>query len=197
MIDQRLVNYIKLELSKGISLNQIKQKLLSKGWLNYDIDKAINLATQNISSAIPTYNSYKESSPKPHKFWIFFVLIGVFLIAAGIFIYPSLIGEKSNETNLSLIENSTLECKIQSQVTEITLLKGVSGSVSASGFQGGADEVSWKIEDSDVALVNQSSGTLVMVEAKEVGSTKIIITDNALGSDCTTSIDIEVTSIYD
>ena len=49
MVDPRIIDYIKSQLSRRVSVNQIKQSLLSQGWSNYDIDQAINLALQNNS----------------------------------------------------------------------------------------------------------------------------------------------------
>lgn len=44
MVDQRLLDYIKTNLSRGISLEEIRKTLLSYGWSNKDIDEAVNLA---------------------------------------------------------------------------------------------------------------------------------------------------------
>lgn len=100
------------------------------------------------------------------------------------------------DTESELAENSDSECKIKMGTTKIELYEGVGSTLGVSGFKGSPEEVSWKIENSTIASVNQSSGTLVMLEAKKKGLTKIIVTDNAVGVDCTNSIDLEVTSYY-
>lgn len=85
MIDRRLVDYIKSELSKSTSLEQIRQNLLSKGWSNYDINEAMNLATQQKTLSAPPV-TYKEPAKKTPKKGIIFILI-VIVIIGGIFAF--------------------------------------------------------------------------------------------------------------
>lgn len=47
MADKRVIDYIKSQLSRGVSINQIKQNLLAQGWSYSSIDSAIDLAMQN------------------------------------------------------------------------------------------------------------------------------------------------------
>jgi hypothetical protein len=56
MPNQKLVNYVKYEMSKGISLQDIKRTLLSQGLSEHEIDEAISLAMQQIifSTSKPT-----------------------------------------------------------------------------------------------------------------------------------------------
>ncbi len=100
MVDQRLINYIKSELSRGTSLNKIKQRLLSQGWSNYDINNAISLATQQKTfPTIPTssLSSYEESVKKS-KFWIILVL-GVVIIG-GAFTFFMLTEKEASKTTV-------------------------------------------------------------------------------------------------
>lgn len=46
MADPRLIKYIQTSLSRNIPIEQIKGILSSKGWKDFDINEAINLATQ-------------------------------------------------------------------------------------------------------------------------------------------------------
>ena len=146
------------------------------------------------------YNSPQER-PSNKIFWILGIILFIF-IAALVYLFINVPnfdeaspGSNNGGTELPG-ENSNLKCKLQSQIVGISLLEGVSGSVSISGFQGNANQVSWDTEDSNIASVNQSSGAKVMIRAKNAGSTKIIVTDNAVGSDCAVSIIVDVTSIY-
>ncbi len=95
MVDPRLVNYIKSQLSKG-SLEQIRQILISRGWPDYQIKPAIELATQQVDSAVrgfehqinfnPTQTSQSYQEPvkeKSSKLWIL-LASGIVLIAGGV-----------------------------------------------------------------------------------------------------------------
>ncbi len=42
MKKEDLENYIRLNLKRGLSLEEIRQKLLSSGFFDYDIDEAIS-----------------------------------------------------------------------------------------------------------------------------------------------------------
>lgn len=96
MIEQRLVDYIKTNLSKGFSLEQVKKKLLASGWPEYDVNEAINLSQQETSSPTikPTTKTSKPvNSPikKPVKkssktLWVVLIII-IVLIGGGIFAF--------------------------------------------------------------------------------------------------------------
>ncbi|MEM2955044.1 MAG: hypothetical protein QW625_03800 [Candidatus Nanoarchaeia archaeon] len=85
MADPRLIDYlikyIKLNLSRGASLEQIKQSLLAQGWSNYDINTALNLAVQQTFPKPIEYNALAKKSSKP---WIILVLVVAFVIIGSI-----------------------------------------------------------------------------------------------------------------
>ncbi|MCH8328795.1 MAG: hypothetical protein IIB81_00190 [Nanoarchaeota archaeon] len=84
MEDARLIAYIKLQLSKGVSLEQIRQKLISVGWQEYYINQAIGLVKQQTeSNEGQTQPSYKEIPKESSNSWIL-LASGVFLIISGI-----------------------------------------------------------------------------------------------------------------
>jgi len=98
MVDQRLVNYIKSEISKGTSLEQIKQRLLSRGWSEYDINEALSLAMQQRTfPTIPKPTIYKQPTKKSSKLWII-VLVVAIIIIAGVFAFFMLTERKAPET---------------------------------------------------------------------------------------------------
>ncbi len=50
MVNQRLFNYIKSELSRGVSPEKIIEELVAQGWDEEDVDNAINLAVKQRKS---------------------------------------------------------------------------------------------------------------------------------------------------
>ncbi len=83
MVDSRLVNYVKAELSKGVSLEQIKQNLLPQGWSEEEINEAINSAKQG---GTPTPQSSPQKEPnKSSKLWIIIGVIVILIIGASAF----------------------------------------------------------------------------------------------------------------
>lgn len=100
MVDQRLVDYIKSELSRGASLQQIKQNLISHGWLESDINEAVSLAIAVPTTpmyTMPTTPMYKElikktSKQKTSKLWIIPVLV-IIVVIGGVFAF-FMFGEK-------------------------------------------------------------------------------------------------------
>jgi hypothetical protein len=82
-------------------------------------------------------------------------------------------------------------CKLQVSFSSMSLLKGISSDISASGFDN-ANDVSWMSNNETVATVSPSVGATTKVTAEEVGSTEIVVTDNSIGPDCNISIDFEV-----
>lgn len=46
MADQRIVDYAKSALSENVSIAQIKENLVSKGWSEFDVNQALDAATQ-------------------------------------------------------------------------------------------------------------------------------------------------------
>ena len=106
MIDSRLVNYINSQLSKGASLEQIRQKLISSGWQDYQIrlatewamqqiipqtrgatqqiNPAVELSAQRtISNSMQTFPSYQESVKKSSNLWIL-LASGIVLTVGGV-----------------------------------------------------------------------------------------------------------------
>ena len=46
MTDQRIIDYVKSALSNNTPIRQIKDNLISKGWTEFDINQALDAATQ-------------------------------------------------------------------------------------------------------------------------------------------------------
>ena len=90
-------------------------------------------------------------------------------------------------------ETGSIECGLQSGLASLSLLYGVSSSVSVSGFASSAGNVSWASGNSSIATVEPpATGALVMVKAEGLGSASIIATDTSVGPECNIVIQVEV-----
>lgn len=95
MVDQRLVDYIKSELSRGNSLQQIKQNLLTRGWPNYDVNEAVSFATEQ--KTFPSSQTPIKTGKPTKKYsilLIILVLIVVIIIGGG-FAFLMLTGKEA------------------------------------------------------------------------------------------------------
>lgn len=108
MINQKLIDYIKEELKRGVSKDIIKNVLLSKGWQEKDIEESFNLLKQEEQ---PT--SFKRlSSVFSKKLIVIIVSIvsGIVVIGGGIFAY-FYFSEKSPEEVIQLMKEKIKEIK--------------------------------------------------------------------------------------
>lgn len=112
-------------------------------------------------------------------------LVVVALAIIGLVIYSSTRGPSTADINAA-------HCKLKSNFPSITLSQGVSSGLSLSGYQGTLNQVFWKSENPNVAVVNPISGPDSMVQAKSPGTTHIIATDHAVSNDCTVSVEVTV-----
>ncbi len=81
MVNQQLLNYIKQQLQQGISKEQIKSSLMTKGWQAQDIDEGFNAI--NISAPPEQYSNF--STKAPTKIWkvILASIAGILLVGSG------------------------------------------------------------------------------------------------------------------
>ena len=88
MVDQRIVDYIKTNLSNGFPLEQIKSALINVGWQQKDINNAID--SINSSNNTINKNNKQTSSGKKNNKKIFFVsicIVIIFCLILGFFLY--------------------------------------------------------------------------------------------------------------
>ncbi len=95
MVNQKLISYIKSQLSKGVPIRQIKKKLLSRGWSKIDVDSAMNLATKKY----PTTPQNKKLKNKYSKWKIITIVVIVALISSIIVLSFSMKRGDSSETS--------------------------------------------------------------------------------------------------
>lgn len=83
-------------------------------------------------------------------------------------------------------------CTLETDATGLEVLKGISFSITASGFKGTENQISWVVKDENIATVSPSIGKVVMLKALNIGSTQVIFTDNFVGPNCFVSLSIIV-----
>lgn len=135
MVDSKLLEYVKICLSRQIPLEKIKQDLLKEGWLDADIDKAINLANNPQDYLpVPKEPEIKNKSPK-----IFFILLGVsivILIILGVLLFmilsPTKISDNALSQGTSTILKESKEVKFNLNEEEHSLILNSMSADSAS-----------------------------------------------------------------
>ena len=120
-----------------------------------------------------------------NKICIIGIILGVIIISGCV-----------NQQPAPPINDKPIDCKIKSPIFKIEGLKRVSSSIVVSGFQGDENQVSWSSDNHDIATLNSSTGSSNMIINKNVGTTTIYATDNAVGPDCKISIEVTVKSLY-
>ncbi|MBU1204459.1 MAG: hypothetical protein KKE93_00950 [Nanoarchaeota archaeon] len=89
MVDQRVVDYIKENLLRGVSLEQIKRALINVGWPQEEINNAIDFINQGTKPVDFIAKDYKKNISCSKKI----ILIGIaiviiFCLILGFFLYP-------------------------------------------------------------------------------------------------------------
>jgi len=92
MIDQRLINYINQQISKGYDINTIKTALFQQGWNQGTVDDSVNsIYNQNKNQNIKTINNTKGGNkmvdmrnPQYSGFWIRVVAAIIDTIIIGV-----------------------------------------------------------------------------------------------------------------
>jgi len=92
MVDQRVIDYINKNLSRGISLQEIKQSLINVGWQQEEINNAINSINQGTKPTDFIAKGYKQniSNKKDNKkiILISMAVVIIFCLVLGFFLYP-------------------------------------------------------------------------------------------------------------
>ena len=108
MVDQRVVDYIKTNLSKGFTLEQIKTVLINVGWQREEINNAINYIS-NTNHPINKNNKKTSSDKKSNKKLIFvslFIII-VFCLILGFFLYSKIPGFGNSQTRTLFLHSNS------------------------------------------------------------------------------------------
>lgn len=180
MVNNSLIEYINSARKAGLNDNQIKQKLISSGWPEQDVNDAI----------------YRESGPseaRSGKLWLIPLIIMILLAtAAAAYFCIGPISELIANKEIGKVCN----LKLNPSVSKIDLQEGVSLGLAVTGFYDN-QSISWQSLNSDIAGVNPLIGSSVTVAAKNKGLTRIIVTDNSVGPNCTISIPVNVTSYFE
>ena len=81
MVDIKLVNYIKSQLLRGKSENQIKDVLISSGWKISDINLAVMMATPQSTNKYQ--QTYQKSANQSSNLWMLLAL-GIIFVVGGV-----------------------------------------------------------------------------------------------------------------
>lgn len=85
------------------------------------------------------------------------------------------------------------KCRLNTNVAGLGAFKGGTQSESISGFVGREDQLLWSLKDTNIiTLIPPLNSSKVQFEAVGLGSTELIVTDNAVGSDCFVTIPVTV-----
>ena len=77
MVNPRLVNYIKTQLSRGFSVDRIKEALVSKGWKIQDVSLAVMMVKpQSTNNHQPTYQKPDNQSSNLWMLLAFGIIFG-------------------------------------------------------------------------------------------------------------------------
>ncbi|MEK9154630.1 MAG: hypothetical protein AAB596_00950 [Patescibacteria group bacterium] len=92
-MNQQLLDYIKYQLQEGIKPVDIKNILVSKGWIDEDVSDAMNVAIRQMGlpskeAGAPLSKNSDNFPPKSHK-WIFIILILIIIlvVSAGLIFF--------------------------------------------------------------------------------------------------------------
>jgi len=173
MADQRVVDYIKTNLSDGFPLEQIKQALIDAGWQQEEIDNAIDSVNQGSKDVDFISGDYKKniSGKKGKKIiLISIVIVIIFCVILGFLLYPKEIsfGKKFSLGDLQMESMSlspgggpTIEGRYISLVSiggndEITIeVDGISETIEHSSKKviNGVEIENVEIEDNGLAKI--------------------------------------------
>ena len=106
MINQELLEYIRGELAKGLTREEIHQTLISGGgWTENDLSEAFQTAIpmQSIITPSPILISPSSQKIKTKSLWqdLIFIVIGLFCVFSWYFYQPSITGFWNNYINNS------------------------------------------------------------------------------------------------
>ena len=88
--------------------------------------------------------------------------------------------------------NDDHNCTLDTNMLSFDMYKGVSSSISVSGFKGKESQISWSVKDSNIVGISSTTGSSIMVKSVNVGSTELVVTDNAVGKSCSYTIPVKI-----
>lgn len=94
MANQRVVDYIKAQLPRGFTLEQIKKGLVSQGWSKQEVEESAKVAFGKRDINSPDYGntSFNQSNPQEDKQIpagvkiigiLYYILTGIFFLGGG------------------------------------------------------------------------------------------------------------------
>ena len=200
MADQRVIDYIKTNLSNGFPLEQIKQALIGVGWQQEEIDSAIDSVNQSNNIIDENYKPISEKKNNKKIILISVTVVIIFCVILGFLLYPGEIsfGKEFSLSDLQMKSMSlspgggpTIEGRYISLVSigendEITIeVDGVSETIEHSSKRvvNGVEIKNVEIENSGLAKIK------IKVIEPESDNEEISSGDNGI-IDCGQSADL-------
>lgn len=214
MASQELIDYVNANLARGFTDDQIRQALIGAGHSELDVTDAIYQA-QNVSEQPQKIEPIQKK--KSHILvWVSVGLLSILILVSIYFIVMSapFTKEMSNTLNNSVTNteseqlternssiNSTpsgnssapsINCRIYANSLNIELAVGESKGLFVSGYAGSGDDVVWDIEDLMIGTLIPNKGSFSTITGTKEGTTRITVTDEAVGPDCQYRISVHV-----
>ena len=164
MVDQGIVDYIKENLERGFSLEQIKQTLINVGWKQEEVNNAIDSINQGTKPADFIAKNQDSSGKKSNKKIVFvnICIIMVFCLILGFFLYSKGFGNlQTNTISLHINSGTKIDEKWIKLVSigendEITIdVDGMSETIEHSSKKviNGLEIENVEIKDNEVAKI--------------------------------------------
>ena len=134
-IDNSLINYIRSAMQKNISVSEIKEKLLSKGWGITEVDEAINSIrrdTAQIKIEKPMIFQKQEKIRRYNMKIILLIILLILLIAAAVLLVIFK-GKSSNTTNTNKNVGVTINQSANSAASAAPVSTASGGSIRDCG----------------------------------------------------------------
>ena len=167
MVDQRVIHYIKTNLSNGFSLKQIKTALINVGWQREEINNAID-SINSSNNTIDKNNKQISSGKKSNKKIVFvsICIVIVFCLILGFFLYSKGYGFGDLQTR-TLFLHTNSGTKIDEKWIKLVSI-GENDEITIE-----VDGVSETIEHSSKKVVNDVEIENVEIDDNEMAKIKI------------------------
>ena len=166
MADQRIADYVKSALSSNMPIRQIKDNLISKGWTEFDVNRALDAAT---------HERIFPKAPK-HSMSVMIALLFIVIVSAGAFGFY-IVNKKEIKPieavpTFNLVKDclDNFDCFIQqAQSCKLSKLKSTTTSYEIKGMENGKCALYMKELQADASLDGTcrfSTSDLVMLLGK-------------------------------
>ena len=136
------------------------------------------------------HHAHHENGKNPHK--ILLITIIAIVIIVGVLLAVYLLKSTDVSDNGLPGTDTGIDCELMIAGSGMGLSSGIIMRIPVSGYKESLDQVVWRTENPNVAVVNPVSGVNARLQAVGPGTTTITATDTAVGPSCTSSIIVNV-----